>query len=975
MKISHKLSILISIGILMALTLFFINKFYNFRLKNAINGINELNAANELILKGIIDEKHYFSEHHQKNSKSVINYFTQADQSVMRLEKLSIFNIDKSLPQLSDQIKSYKKTFDLLTVNISALDAETQKINKELYKFNQMTLKILEKTRMDIGTAMSLAQDVDENIHNIGEIAKNTQLWIEQMNLTLNRELFVNNDETAFLKAKKEVISRLKIEKYNAEVVSQSIDESVYNKYLKEVIRVINRIPASTEKVRLYYKEMGSIEKKLNKTRENIITIKDNIISDAKTAIQDQQKNLLYVSILIFFIIVAAYIFIGVLFLRSITEPFKQIVATANSISNGDFNNSINISQKGEIGILAAAFQNMQDTINSVLKEMDMLTQSVQEGKLNLRGKTENLAGGWRGLVVGVNNVFDAFAASYKITATYIEQISGGEIPEKIKDEYKGDFNKIKNNLNMLIDAVNKTTVLAEEIALGNLDIQLKERSENDRFMKAFICMIEELKKVSNETNLLISQVQEGRLNIRGNSANFKGGWQDLIIGVNKLIDAFVLPINKTAIYIDRISKGDIPNKINEEYKGDFNKIKNNINRLILNLKGTIEVSEKIAEGDLSVQVTILSDQDMLGQSLTKMVSTIKDIVSNINLLTNSALQGRLDVRGDEKKFGGEYAEIIKGVNNTLDAVVTPLKITADYVNRISRGDIPEIIKEEYKGDYNELRNSLNRMIQNLTRFAIDVQNTAKQVTAGSRQLSDAAQQISQGSSHQAASIEQISSSMEQISSMVIQNADNAQQTAAIALKTSNDAHEGGIAVKETVEAMSSISAKISIIEDIARQTNMLALNAAIEAARAGNHGKGFAVVAAEVRKLAEKSQKSAKAINTLSNSSLAIAEKASQLLANMVIGIQKTSELVQEISISNVEQSDGLSQINQGIQQLDQVIQENAASTEEMASASSDFSSQASYLLKSASFFKVSLLDRKSDDLLIIDHQNTPKT
>jgi len=221
--------------------------------------------------------------------------------------------------------------------------------------------------------------------------------------------------------------------------------------------------------------------------------------------------------------------------------------------------------------------------------------------------------------------------------------------------------------------------------------------------------------------------------------------------------------------------------------------------------------------------------------------------------------------------------------------------------------------------------------------------------------MSSGAEQVSQGISEQAASIEQISSSMEEMSGMVSQNADNSRETAAIAMKTAQAAQEGGKAVGETVHAMKRISEQIRIIEDIARQTNMLSLNAAIEAARAGEHGKGFAVVAAEVRKLADHTQKSAKEINSLSVSNIEIAERAGILLKEMVSGIQKTSELIQEISASVSEQASGIGQVNKAIQQLDQVIQQNASSTEEMASVSREFAAQAERLLESALFFKVS--------------------
>jgi methyl-accepting chemotaxis protein len=195
---------------------------------------------------------------------------------------------------------------------------------------------------------------------------------------------------------------------------------------------------------------------------------------------------------------------------------------------------------------------------------------------------------------------------------------------------------------------------------------------------------------------------------------------------------------------------------------------------------------------------------------------------------------------------------------------------------------------------------------------------------------------------------------MEEMASSIRQNTDNATQTEKIAIKSAVDAREGGKAVNETVAAMKEIATKISIIEEIARQTNLLALNAAIEAARAGEHGKGFAVVASEVRKLAERSQSAAGEISGLSIRSVAIAEQAGEMLTKMVPDIQRTSELVQEITASSKEQDVGAEQINKAIQQLDQIIQQNASASEEMASTSEELSSQAGQLSDAISFFKV---------------------
>jgi methyl-accepting chemotaxis protein len=220
--------------------------------------------------------------------------------------------------------------------------------------------------------------------------------------------------------------------------------------------------------------------------------------------------------------------------------------------------------------------------------------------------------------------------------------------------------------------------------------------------------------------------------------------------------------------------------------------------------------------------------------------------------------------------------------------------------------------------------------------------------------MSSGAEQLSQGATEQAASLEEVSSSMEQMAANIGQNSENAQQTEKIVLKAAEDAKESGKAVVATAGAMKEIAGKIFIIEEIARQTNLLALNAAIEAARAGEHGKGFAVVASEVRKLAERSQTAVAEINTLSAASVQISEKAGEMLGRIVPDIQKTADLVQEITAASNEQSSGAGQINKAIQQLDLVIQQNASASEEMAATSEELLSQAEQLQSTIAFFSI---------------------
>ncbi len=287
-------------------------------------------------------------------------------------------------------------------------------------------------------------------------------------------------------------------------------------------------------------------------------------------------------------------------------------------------------------------------------------------------------------------------------------------------------------------------------------------------------------------------------------------------------------------------------------------------------------------------------------------------------------------------------------------SITAPVSKALTVSNRLAQGDLTMTVEAKTGDEMGQLLTAMGNMVEKLREVVASVNAAAGNVASGSRQMSSASQQISEGATEQAASAEEVSSSMEEMSSNIKQNADNAHQTEQIALKAAGDAKDGGQAVSQTVSAMKEIATKISIIEEIARQTNLLALNAAIEAARAGEHGKGFAVVATEVRKLAERSQLAAGEISKLSSSSVEVAEKAGDLLTKIVPDIQKTAELVQEISAASNEQNTGSEQINKAIQQLDQIIQRNASATEQMASTSEELSSQAEQLLDSIAFFRV---------------------
>ncbi len=372
---------------------------------------------------------------------------------------------------------------------------------------------------------------------------------------------------------------------------------------------------------------------------------------------------------------------------------------------------------------------------------------------------------------------------------------------------------------------VTKIVAIADDIANGNLsrEIDIYQKDEVGKLADAFRNMKDKITGVLTETDELIQAVQDGRLDQRGKSEAFVGDWQKLITGVNRLIEAFVIPINMTGEYIDRISGGEIPKKITGEYKGDFNQIKENLNRLI---------------------------------------DTIGGLLKELNGLIQGIREGKLKNRGNADLFVGEWRELITGINRLIDAFTDPINMTADYIDKIAKGDIPEKIAQIYQGDFNQIKNNLNilidatnqitalaeemangnlmivikarsdqdklmqslsSMINKLNQVVIHVKDAAEYVAVGSQELSASSEEMSQGTSEQASSAEQASASMEQMAASIRQNADNAMETEKIAMKSAKDAQEGGKAVADTVVAMKQIAKRISVIEEIARQTDLLA--------------------------------------------------------------------------------------------------------------------------------------------------------
>jgi len=286
--------------------------------------------------------------------------------------------------------------------------------------------------------------------------------------------------------------------------------------------------------------------------------------------------------------------------------------------------------------------------------------------------------------------------------------------------------------------------------------------------------------------------------------------------------------------------------------------------------------------------------------------------------------------------------------------IAKPIVVLSEKAKNIADGDLNVQITMSSNDEIGTLAKSLSLMVMQLRNIVLKIRESADNIVSAGQYMNDASMQMSQVSNSLAKSTGQLSESVEEMSANIHNNTDNSLATEKIATKVSGDIQSGSKAVNETSESMKTITAEISVIDEIAFQTNLLALNAEIEAARAGQYGKGFTIVAREVNKLAVRSGEVAKKINSLSHSGVELADHSQVLLSDLVPEIQKTASLVREISLSSKSQILGAEQISSEIQQLNRLAQQNAALSEETAVNSEELSNQAEQLIQAISLFKI---------------------
>ncbi len=428
-------------------------------------------------------------------------------------------------------------------------------------------------------------------------------------------------------------------------------------------------------------------------------------------------------------------------------------------------------------------------------------------------------------------------------------------------------------------------------------------------------------------------------------------------------------PLAQMMAAADGLAEGDVDQRLELGRKDEFGELGRSFSAMIDSMRGKANVAEQIARGNLSVDLELAGDKDVLGQAMIQMRESIEALTSDTHRLVDAAVAGRLDVRSDASRHAGAYRKIVEGMNETLDALLAPVREASAALDRLAHCDLRARCNGQYQGDHAQMTGALNTTAEALEQAIGGVADSVVQINAASSEVASGSQQAAEGAAEQASALEQTSASLEQMSGMTRQSADNAQRARALAESAKDQATDGNRVMRGMVDSMEQIRAAaegtaqiIKDINEIALKTNLLALNAAVEAARAGDAGRGFAVVAEEVRNLALRSKDAAQRTEELIARSVKLAvaggdvskEVATKLEA-IVSANSDVEAIVNEIASGSQEQARGIAQINSAVTQMDNVVQQSAASSEQSASASEELSAQAIELRDMVSRFQLS--------------------
>ena len=646
---------------------------------------------------------------------------------------------------------------------------------------------------------------------------------------------------------------------------------------------------------------------------------------------------------------------------RRISAPVRLAATRLSQIAAGQLKlDPLPVESEDEAGKLVQACNDLLSSLSVLAVKAD----DIAEGRLRSNEVEQRLSGG-KGLVQAAREMgqeefsglqgdlassFESMLTTLRVLTVQARLIAADKLNEPVlKEQQPGElglaFAEMNTNLNSLAG-------VARELSQGQFGIE-----DMQRRLRAG----EELDTAAREGT---------RATLNGRRGELADAFSAMLVQLK------ILTVQAQAISNDRLDNPSLNNHQPGELGSAFAS-------MISRLKGFAVNLDHLAQGRLDRTDTQGEHSDgVLGKAVGNTVQRLQEVLQQVSSLIQAAHEGELTRRLDSKSWSGAWAELLDNINAMLEAITAPVNEAGTVLAQVARGDLRRRVEGDYRGDHQVLKNSINQVVDSLSRTISKVSDTADSTARTGAQLSSGSDLIAEGVSHQASTLEQISSSLEEITSMVNQNADHAGMARTLSETAHRNAEEGGSAIRRMTQAIGSIKSStdktariIKTIDEIAFQTNLLALNAAVEAARAGESGKGFAVVADEVRALAQRSAEAAHETTGLieeavgnADNGVRISMEVEAALERILSGAAKVNSLVQEIAVASREQSQGVGQISTAVSQIDRVTQSNAASAEESAAAARELERQIESLRKLVHTFKLdnrflSDLDTDSSD------------